>query len=481
MAMLGDFRSPHFEPFIHLAEVDDDQALIAWGGFWFVPFQDRDGLRMVDDEELERVDPGRNESIGARSTPYGHAVVEAFDPEGRLAARAETREANHVWLRDLQADTEYRYRITVDGKEWAAGERKSWRRRSAQRGELWPSGRSYDLRFRTLPDPNSDRGVTFCAMGDYGIGVQMSDGSGERQLRIAEALERAIEHHDVRLILTLGDNIYHLEGKSVGGSGHEDDDWYFSYYEPYRWLLAQIPVYPAVGNHDAGDTENSDDRGQLSDNHYIEHRFLPEVEAGRASVEPGLFYCLDYSRRVQFISLDTSEARELPLQRYFQHEHHGRFIDDALSSGGHDRACFRIPFCHHPPFCAGPKHHNDPEIIEHLVPRFQAFGVELVLSGHEHNFQYSKVDGVHYVVSGAGGKLREERPSGEGFTAAHTRAWSAAPHFLMVRIDGAECEVWALADITGDGGLRCIDAEAPDGTAFEFPIRITARERASSS
>lgn len=25
----------HFEPFVRLAALDDDQALIAWGGFWF--------------------------------------------------------------------------------------------------------------------------------------------------------------------------------------------------------------------------------------------------------------------------------------------------------------------------------------------------------------------------------------------------------------------------------------------------------------
>ncbi len=432
---------------------------------------------MVDDEELARVDPGRNESIGARATPYGHAVVEAFDPDGRVAARAETRDANHVWLRDLRADTVYRYRILVDGKEWAAGERLSWQRITGERGELRPAGRGYDLRFRTLPDPDTDSGITFCALGDYGIGIQVADGSGDRQLRIARAIERAIEHHDVRLIVTLGDNIYHLDGEHAGGSGHEDDEWYFSYYEPYRWLLARVPVYPTVGNHDSGETENSDDRAQLSDNHYIELRFTPEVEHGRASVEPGLFYCLDYSRRVQFISIDTSEARELHLRRYFQHEHHARFLDQALGSGGTARECFRIPFCHHPPFCAGPHHHNDREMVELLVPRFEAAGVQLVLSGHEHNFQYTEVNGIHYVVSGAGGKLRSERPRPEDFAAAHTRAWAAEPHFLLLRIEGPNCQIWPLADIAADGGLRCVDAQSPEGTPFAFPICITAKPR----
>ncbi len=25
----------HFEPFLHLADVGPDRALVAWGGFWF--------------------------------------------------------------------------------------------------------------------------------------------------------------------------------------------------------------------------------------------------------------------------------------------------------------------------------------------------------------------------------------------------------------------------------------------------------------
>lgn len=111
----------HFEPFVHLAEVDDDQALVTWGGFWFVPFADGRGVRIVDDEELEQVEPGRRESIGARARSYGPAVVEAFGPDGRLAARAEAHDANHAWLRGLRPDTEYRYRIRVDGQPWAEG------------------------------------------------------------------------------------------------------------------------------------------------------------------------------------------------------------------------------------------------------------------------------------------------------------------------------------------------------------------------
>lgn len=44
----------------------------------------------------------------------------------------------------------------------------------------------------------------------------------------------------------------------------------------------------------------------------------------------------------------------------------------------------------------------------------------------------------------------------------------------MIQIDGDACRVWPLADIAADGAPQCIRAEAPDGSAFEFPIEITA-------
>ena len=49
-------------------------------------------------------------------------------------------------------------------------------------------------------------------------------------------------------------------------------------------MLARVPLFPAVGNHDSDETEGSDDRDQLADNHYTDVRFSPEVEAGRSSV-----------------------------------------------------------------------------------------------------------------------------------------------------------------------------------------------------
>jgi tartrate-resistant acid phosphatase type 5 len=468
--------SLHFEPFLHLAGLDDDQVLIAWGGFWFCPFPDGRGWRTVDDEELSQVDPGRTESIGARSKPYGNARVQIFDAGGRLAGEARTSDTNHVWIKGLDPDTTYRYEVTVDDRPWAPDTCMRWQPIDGDRGELRPAGRTYDCRFRTFPEPGAATDVRFAAFGDYGIGIQTGADAGRDQRHIASVLEHLVEDPGIDFVVTLGDNIYHGEDQSAGGSGREDDDWYFSYYEPYRFVISRVPVYPAVGNHDAAETEHSDDRGQLADNHFTNLRFDASVEEDRAILEmeggtlPGLFYRLSFGRLVELVCIDTSEAAGFEAERYFEDPEHQPFLDHAFDRAREDRGRWVIPFGHHPPYCAGPKHHNDEAQVRSLVPRYRGGGVRLVLSGHEHNFQHSINDGIHYLVSGAAGKLRPGEP--DRADDAGLRSWAAEPHLLLVEADADRLSLLPVGRLDAAGRAVSIEARAVGGGTAELPIVI---------
>lgn len=474
--LTGSDPDLHFEPFVHLAGLDDDQALIAWGGFWFRPFDDGRGWRIVDDEELHEIEPGRNGSIGASSAPYGDAVVEVFRSDGSLAGSATTSDANHVWVRGLDAGTDHRYEVTVDGRPWVPDECMRWQRIDDERGELVPAGRTYDCRFRTFPAPGEARHLRFAALGDYGVGIQTASALGEHQLRLARVLEHLVDEPGLDLVLTLGDNIYHEEQDSVGGSGAEDDDWYFSYYEPYRFVISRVPVYPTVGNHDAGETEVSDDRDQLADNHFTDLRFRPSVEADRSSVEmdgdraPGLFYRFSWGELIEFVCIDTSEAGGFEADRFFDEPGHQPFLDETFDPDRDDRRRWTIPFSHHPAFCAGPKHHNDDALIRSLVPRYRDAGVRAVLAGHEHNFQHAVVDGMHHLVCGAGGKLRDGDPLET--EAARTVSWAAQPHLLLVEVDEDELSLLPVGDLDERGRPVPIDVDVVPGEHEELPIVI---------
>ncbi len=457
----------HAEPYIYLPTVTHKSALVAWGAFYFrVTAQGRS--KLVDDEELKYVHPPRRDSIGACSAPYGPGRVEVYDASGAVAATAKTAGSNHCWVPGLAADTEYTYKVFVKDQEWAEGERWDW---SAAEGALVQAGGRYDNRFRTHPDPAVPaRVLAFIAIGDFGVGVKRET-STHRQRAVADALRQAVDGHGVRVIITTGDNIYagkKFLGIPVGQTGADDDDWFFTYFQPYRYVINRVPVYPSIGNHDAAESEERDDRAQVEDNFYVRERILGEEAAGRASFGPGLFYRFRYGSDIEFVCIDTSKEEFFRGARLFDFPKHAEWVDCAFPAAS-DGVRWRIPFAHHPPFSAGPQHYNT-QSMARLLPLFRRAGVQAMFSGHEHNFQHSQVDGIDYFVTGAGGKFREAMP--DRFAEAHTQSWSHHCHFLLGRIDGPTLEVRAIAELTPAGPAE-IPRFDPAGAAVTGPMRVT--------
>jgi tartrate-resistant acid phosphatase type 5 len=459
----------HAEPYIYLPAVTHKSALVAWGAFYFRTTS-RGKWKIIDDHDLKHIHPPRKDSIGALSAPYGPARVEVYDNSGALVSVAKTEVANHCWLPNLKPDTEYVYKVFVKDEEWAVGERWDW---SATDKALVQAGNQYDNRFCTNPDPLAPAAsLSFAVIGDFGVGVR-KDSPTRRQQKIANALRKAVETDDVRLILTTGDNIYASErllGIPIGGSGDEDDDWFFTYFQPYRYVINRVPVFPSIGNHDANETEEHDDRAQVEDNFYLKERLAGGEEAsGRASFCPGLFYRFRYGSGIEFVCLDTSKEAYFRGRRLFEYPKHWEFVECAFPD---DRATtmWRIPFCHHPPYCAGPQHRNTGS-MQRLVPLFERSGVRALFSGHEHNFQHSLVDGIHYFITGAAGKLRRTPP--DSFDHAHTVTWATECHFLLATIEGDKMSVRAIGEIdTLDQNPADITRLDPEGRPHVGPIEV---------
>lgn len=467
----------HAEPYLYLAGLTHKAALIAWGGFYFRVRNRKNGdeWKLMDDSDLDHVHPPRSESIGARSAPFGAARVEVFDAVGALISYAETTTTNHVWVTGLAPDTEYTYRVLVNGEEWGAGERRDWVVDAEGQG-LKLNGGVYDNRFRTHPHPDERAPLNFAVIGDFGIGVRKAATSDRCQREVAAALEQAVNLHGIRLLLTTGDNIYAgktLFGIPLGATGDEDDDWFFTFYQPYRYIINRIPVYPAVGNHDGGETEANDDREQLLDNFFLNERFSGEESAGRSSIGPGLMYRFHYGADIEFVCIDTSRQLLLFGNRFFAHQNHASFLEAAfpvVTGEETTRRPWRIPFTHHPPFCAGPQHGNSKSMISHLVPLFQRAGVQIVLSGHEHNFQSSHLAGINYFITGAGGKVRLAPPT--DFAAAHTIGWAATGHFLLVEVRAEQMIVTPIGALSETGEMRELVIFDPTGNPVTGPIII---------
>ncbi|MGH9239512.1 MAG: hypothetical protein ACRD3G_15835 [Vicinamibacterales bacterium] len=191
-------------------------------------------------------------------------------------------------------------------------------------------GGRYVNEFRTFPDPKQplDAPVTFIVLGDYGTGIRRSTPK-RRQREVALAMQAVFDRHDVRFVITAGDNIYagmRILGLPLGTStGDEDDEWFFTFFQPYRYL-------------------------------YLRERFAADAQSGRASLDPGLFYRFHYGRDLEFVCLDTSKEHFFRGKRLFEYPKHREWLERAMASD--ERTRWRVACCHHPPYCAGPKHGN---------------------------------------------------------------------------------------------------------------------------
>jgi 3',5'-cyclic AMP phosphodiesterase CpdA len=118
-----------------------------------------------------------------------------------------------------------------------------------------------------------------------------------------------------------------------------------------------------------------------------------------------------------------------------------RWLNQALASSV---APWKVVAFHHPVFSCG-EYSGVAEMRRRLSPLFERYGVDLVLSGHDHNYQrFGPRNGVTYIVHGGGGaRLYPLRGCPRGFpkrrAARAVRGWIhllSRPTSLRVRAIG---------------------------------------------
>jgi hypothetical protein len=433
----------HQEEYLVLAGVTHKSALVTWGAMHLKAKENGGRYEVMDDDAVEKFNPPRRGQIGLRSSRY--AVRSARVGITRAGAgHTEWVDAdparNHAWITGLEPNTAYDYVLEVDGEPWAA-ETLDW-----DPLQKWHRGKRYVNRFLTMPDPKADAPaeVTFAVLGDYGVGIDKSP----EQSAVAKQLTEAVEKGGtdgrpvVRFVVTTGDNVYAHRFLVFGSAqGDEDDDWFYPFYQPYRYILNRVQFFPCVGNHDVQGVPwegGEDDREQLNDNFYLEPRLAGEPKAGRASADPrdsfagGLFYKLDVCPYLELVCLDSTDRSGVS---YVSHAAHAGFMKETFSAAS-TPGRWKIPFFHHPVFCKGPMH-GDAEALRHLTGLFQRATVKLVLAGHEHNYQHVEHERIHYLVTGGAAKLRKDPPT-QGFKKSRQEATlvdsAVAHHFLLVTV-----------------------------------------------
>jgi 3',5'-cyclic AMP phosphodiesterase CpdA len=203
--------------------------------------------------------------------------------------------------------------------------------------------------------------VKFAVIGDNGTG-------GQPQFEIGQQMAAARAAFPFEFVLMMGDNLYNGQ------------DFTAKFERPYAALLdAGVKFYAAIGNHD-------DARLQV--------RYAPfNMSAVR--------YYTFAKANVRFVVADTNFLDQVQLE----------WLENTLKSSSEP---WKIVYFHHPLYSDGDRHGSNVELRVRLEPLLVAYGVDVVMSGHDHIYErIVPQKGITYFVIGSSGQLRRGgiRPS----------------------------------------------------------------------
>lgn len=192
------------------------------------------------------------------------------------------------------------------------------------------------------------------------------------------------------------------------GTGSNTRHWTEEFLRPAASLMARVPLYSVLGNHER-DAQNYYD---FMANPEPEHRY--SFHYGNAQ-----FFMLDSNRDCargseQYVWLEEALAASDATWKFVVH-HHPAFTSDADDYGDSYRE---------------PAARGDPR-VQPLIPLYEAYGVDIVFFGHIHDYERSwplrdgtiAEQGVVYLqIGGAGGGLEDYAPTRSWFTAKVRRA-----------------------------------------------------------
>lgn len=371
-------------------------------------------------------------------TSYSNSVA------GSTRRTAIGTQLHRVELTGLQPNTSYFYKVFTDNEDLLSNEL---------------------LSFQTAPIPGSDTPYSFIAFGDYG-------NSSHSQKQLRDQMLR----DSFRFILTTGDNAY-PNGTYAQFNTHV--------FQIYQDLFSRVPIFPTLGNHDYH-TENGAPYLDLFD--------LPQNAWRTADHER--YYSFDYGN-AHFVALDSN----LPLYTGDEVALDDMF-DWLRQDLGQTTQRWKIVALHLPAYSTS-FHRPDSQIARtKLVPIFEAYGVDLVLSGHEHIYQRShplrrgrvtttEQGGIVYVISGAGSAASYRCDNATWVAAAYcsqsyglyTRVTINGNNLTVTAIDenGATRDSYTFTKISDvnidgleiDGPITGLTGESYTFAATASPITVT--------
>jgi len=271
--------------------------------------------------------------------------------------------------------------------------------------------------------------VRFAIIGDSGSGDSF-------QYDVAQQMVKARATFPFDFVVMLGDNINH---------GHSAKDFSRMFEQPYQVLLAAgVKFYAALGNHDDP----------------IECLYKPFNMGGQRYYAHG-------KGNVRFIVLDSNYMDPPQLD----------WLEKQL---GEATSTWKIVYFHHPLYSDGRFHVPDTDLRARLEPQFEKYGVNVVLSGHEHVYErIVPQHGIYYFILGNAGELRFHNLKASSSMAA---GFDEDRCFMLVEVAGDEFYFQTISrtgKIVDSGVLQ--RQQKPAQVSAQFKGRITSSASAFQS
>lgn len=199
------------------------------------------------------------------------------------------------------------------------------------------------------------RAAGFVFIGDFGTG-------DESERAVASGIRSWVRDRPFDALVTLGDNVYGDGSPSRFGA---------AWVQPYGWIDdSGVPVVASLGNHDI----HTDGGAPVMDLFDMPDRW--------------------YQRGVGPVDFFVIDANDLTQNGQME------WLSGALAAS---TALWQILVFHHPMYSCG-KHGSTPRVQRELTLVIAGKGVDLVVNGHDHDYQrFPPIDGTTYIVSGGGG------------------------------------------------------------------------------
>lgn len=237
--------------------------------------------------------------------------------------------------------------------------------------------------FRTHPTNSHTEPVNIWVVGDAGK-------TSRDQRAMRNAYKGYMRNKETDLWLILGDNAYQ--------EGTDREYQRAMFQNMFEEEMTHTKLFPAPGNHDL--RKHFDDPTEAA---YYDIFTLPtQGEAGGVASGTEAYYSYDYGD-IHFVSLDSYATDRDSLGTM------GEWLEEDLSTSTKK---WKVVYFHHPPYSKGSHDSDDPEdsdsdaltsrMIEMrsmLVPTMERNGVDLVLTGHSHNYERSHLINGHYGFS----------------------------------------------------------------------------------